>query len=316
MTGSKALRTHLAVLTVAAALTAAASLNMAEGAAYLKQPRQAIRVGTYNIRNSDGDRWTRNSWWCRKDDLLRLIGELRMDVFGLQEVLPDQLREIDATLTGYGREGTHRGKDRVSGEATPVYFSKERFERLAGGTFWLSERPEEPGSESWDTACTRICTWVRLKDRRDGGELVFVNTHLDHRSERARVEGVKLILSRMEDMAPKGVPVVFAGDHNCGEGSAAERLVGERMCNALRISRTPPSGAWRTFNAWEARDPEPSAAEVLANPRLGRGLWGRIDHVWVSKGVRVLSCETRSDFRPGTQRYPSDHFPVVVELVP
>ena len=64
------------------------------------------------------------------------------------------------------------------------------------------------------------------------------------------------------------------------------------------------------------KQPRPAIRVGTYNIRYSDGDRGTLNSWWCRKGVRVLSCETRSDFRPGTQRYPSDHFPVVVELVP
>ena len=75
-----------------------------------------------------------------------------------------------------------------------------------------------PGSKSWDTACPRICTWVRLTDKVTGRTFCFANTHTDHNSELARTEGMKLIMKRMREFAPGGMPVVFTGDHYVSKG--------------------------------------------------------------------------------------------------
>jgi len=54
----------------------------------------------------------------------------------------------------------------------------------------------------------------------DKGELVVVNTHLDHISEEARQKGTALIASRL---AEQDVPVVVGGDFNCEPGSPAHK---------------------------------------------------------------------------------------------
>ena len=59
-------------------------------------------------------------------------------------------------------------------------------------------------------------------------------------------------------------------------------------------------------------------AEALALDAETRNLkvphTGRIDHIFVSDGVKVRSFMTAGDPRPGMQTYPSDHFPVVSVL--
>ena len=57
--------------------------------AQAKEP--AVRVMSYNIRNSAGDRKSPdNNWNGRKDDLADIIVNENPDVIGFQEVLPDQ----------------------------------------------------------------------------------------------------------------------------------------------------------------------------------------------------------------------------------
>ena len=40
----------------------------------------------------------------------------------------------------------------------------------------------------------------------------------------------------------------------------------------------------------------------------------RIDYIYVSDGTRVLDFATHDDRRPGTDLYPSDHFPVTATI--
>ena len=58
--------------------------------------------------------------------------------------------------------GVGRDDGKEAGEMTALYYRADRFERLDDGHFWLSEQPDQPGSKSWDTALTRMATWVKL----------------------------------------------------------------------------------------------------------------------------------------------------------
>lgn len=299
------------------------------GAAKAEPAAATVRVGSYNIRTQNGDRNTPNAWDARKADMVELMRRIDFDVVGLQEVCPDQAAYITNALPQFMMVGEFRNADRKSGEASPVCYRADRFEVLKSGTFWLSETPEVPGSKSWGTACTRICTWAILKDRRTGSSFCFANTHTDHISELARKEGMLLIIRRMREFAPAGTPVVFTGDHNCRETEAPSIAVSKLLKNALYISETPPAGAWRSFSGWEWRDREYSAVDALKLPlnvrnarkgspdatkKNGKHVWedcgGRIDYIYVSDGVRVKSYATHTDARPGKKLYPSDHFPL------
>ena len=296
----------------------------------------ALKVGTYNIRLQPGDKGTPNAWESRKADFLNLLRRLDLDAFGLQEVCPGQAEYITNNLPQYVLVGEHRNADRVSGEASPVLYRKDRFDALKCGTFWLSETPDVPGRKGWGAACPRVCSWMWLKDRKTGKTFCFANTHTDHVSALARKEGMLLIIRRMHEFAPPGTPVIFTGDHNCRETEEPAQAVSKLLKNALYLSETPPTGPWRTFTGWHWREKEYSTTDALKlaphvrNARKGSPdadkhtnggyVWedcgARIDYIYVSDGIRVKSYATRDDPRPGTKLYPSDHFPItaVIEL--
>ena len=299
-------------------------------------PPEPIKVGSYNIRLESGDNGTPNAWDKRKADMVELIRKLDLDAFGLQEVCPGQVDYLTNNLPQYAFIGEHRNADRVSGEASPVFYRTDRFEALKSGTFWLSETPDVPGVKGWGAACPRVCSWMWLKERTTGKTFCFANTHTDHVSALARKEGMLLIIERMREFAPPGTPVVFTGDHNCRETEEPAQAVSQLLKNALYASETSPVGPWRTFNGWKWRDTEYSTANALKllpdvrNARKGSPdadkkknggyVWEdcgpRIDYIYVSDGIKVKSYATHGDPRPGTHLYPSDHFPItaVIEL--
>ena len=288
-----------------------------------------VRVGSYNIRLATGDKDTPNAWTERCDDLIALIRKMDLDVFGLQEVRPEQAKFLAEQLSEYMYVGEHRGADRKSDEASPVCYRKDRFVALKSGTFWLSETPDVPGKKGWGAECPRVCSWLLLEERRTGCRFCFANTHTDHVSELARKEGMLLIIERMKEFGA-GVPIIFTGDHNCRETEAPALAVSKLLRNALYESETPPQGPWRTFTGWTWRDTEFPAVEAMKLPlhvrnaregspdadkaKNGGYTWencgARIDYIYVSPGVRVLDYVTRCDARPEKNLYPSDHFPI------
>lgn len=294
-----------------------------------------LRVGTYNIRLATGDKNTPNAWAERREDLVALIRKMDLDVFGLQEVRPEQAKFLAENLPEYRYIGEHRGADRKSDEASPVCYRKDRFNELKSGTFWLSETPDVPGKKGWGAACPRVCSWLLLEDRKTGVRFCFANTHTDHVSALARKEGMLLIIDRMKEFGA-GVPVVFTGDHNCRENEEPAMAVSKRLKNAFNESEAIPKGPWRTYSGWKWIEPELlSSAEAMKLPvhvrnanknspdadknKNGGHEWKdfgiRIDYIYVSDGIRVLDYETRGDSRPGTKLYPSDHFPVTATVI-
>ena len=314
---------------------AAVLLAFAAGCASV--PRDTVKVGTYNIRlsgsNGSADRGTPNAWEERKEDLLELVRRLDLDVFGLQEVCPDQAQFLRDNLAGYEFVGEHRNADRKSGEASPVCYRKSRFEALDKGTFWLSETPDTPGLKGWGAACPRVCSYLILRDRSTGRKFCFANTHTDHVSALAREKGMLLVIERMKKFG-EGVPIVFTGDHNCRETESPAKAVSAILKDALYVSENRQRGSWRTFSGWKWQDRETLAVEALkftpevrnakkGSPDAAKNFFGghpyekfgaRIDYIYVSPGVRVLDFETVNAPRPGKKLYPSDHFPVVATI--
>ena len=278
--------------------------------------RCRLRVGSYNIRLSTGDVGTENGWDERRDDLAALIRKLDLDVFGAQEVRPEQAEFLRERLPEFGFVGDHCGADRVSGEASPVFYRKDRFEAEKTGTFWLSETPEVPGVAGWGAACPRVCSYLVLREKATGRRFCFANTHTDHVSAEARERGMLLIIERMKALC-NGAPIIFTGDHNCREVDAPAAAVAKVLVNALYESETPPKGPWRTFNGWKWCEAEPSTLDALketpeARNAPGRG--SRIDYIYATRGTRVLDYATIADARPGKRFYPSDHYPVVATV--
>ncbi len=298
------------------------------------QPERAkLRVGTYNIRLSAADGGTPNAWNERKADLVALIRRLDLDAFGAQEVRPGQAAYLREQLPEFAFVGDHRGADRVSDEASPVFYRRDRFDVEKSGTFWLSETPDVPGVKGWGAACPRVCSYLVLKDKATGRRFCFANTHTDHVSALAREKGMLLVIDRMKAFGD-GAPIIFTGDHNCRETEAPAVAVAALLKNALYATKTPPVGPWRTFNGWHWRDTERSTAEALGKPvNVRNALYGspdadklknggytwedfgaRIDYIYVSPDVTVLDYATVADPRPGRKLYPSDHFPVVATV--
>lgn len=284
---------------------------------------ETLKVGTYNIRCpiDKGE----NAWDNRCEDLVKFLGNLEFDVFGMQEVTPGQAAYIKEHLPQYEYVGEFRNADRKTGEASPVCYRKARFEALKSGTFWLSETPDVPGSKSWGTWCTRVCSWVLLKDRKTGRAFCFANVHTDHISAEARREGMLLVIRRMGEFAPEGTPIVFTGDHNCCENEEPAMAVAKLLKDSIYATETPPQGAWRTYNGWQWKESEFPAVEALKVSSEERNVRNktdsgvptgkRIDYIYVSNGVRVKTHVVDSSVRPGTKCYFSDHFPVAATIV-
>ena len=264
-----------------------------------------IAVASFNIRCPVDP--PPNDWASRLPRIRTLLQKYRWDLLGLQEATVGQLNDLkrislldpESGTGDYDSVGVGRDDGREAGEFSCILYRRDRFTLLEGGTFWLSETPDEPGTRSWDSACNRVCSWGKFWDREAGRVFFFFNTHLDHVSAEARQNGMKLILERIRRIAGD-LPVILAGDFNTGPESAPFAAAAAQLNDAARLSRGGHSGPEVTFN------------EFIFDPADGKHNL-QIDHVFVSDGVEVLTHRTVDDAEG--RLFASDHFPVAVDLI-
>jgi endonuclease/exonuclease/phosphatase family metal-dependent hydrolase len=264
-----------------------------------------VRVMSYNIRYGtakDGE----NHWDNRKDFLIETIQAFDPDLLGTQETLGFQRDYLAGKLAGYEVLGVGRDDGGSTGEMTALYFKRDRFEKLDGGHFWLSETPDKPGSKSWDTALTRMATWVKLRDRRQpkAKPVVFFNTHFDHRGQQARLESARLLRRRVAEIAAQ-CRVIVTGDFNSGQDSPPYRA----LFGAEDAHASPLRDAYRLLHPARAAD-EGTFSDFKAGAVNGP----RIDWIGLSAGWQALGATIDRTEREG--RTPSDHFAVTAILRP
>lgn len=287
-------------LVVFAAACAAAPLAAQEPA----QPAEAagqFRVLSYNIRyDNPGD--GADVWANRRDAMADYLAEARPDLFGLQEALQRQIEYLAGKLPDYRWYGVGRDDGKLRGEFTPIFYRHERLQPLEQGTFWLSETPDEPGSKSWDTAITRICSWVKFRDQQTEREFYAFCTHFDHRGQQARLESARLLRRKIATIAGDA-PVVLLGDFNCTPSSEPYRALTIQdaelppaFVDAKDATATPHAGPDSTWNGFTRIAPQ-----------------RRIDFIFV-RGFDVAAH--RIDDPRVSGRFVSDHLPVVADLRP
>lgn len=290
MKSSRILLIHLALL--------------AGGAGFAAEPpadAPALRVMSFNIRYGAAQDGV-NNWDKRRDLCAARIITAAPDLVGMQEALGYQNAFLLGQLKDYALVGVSREDGKDKGEFSPILYRTGRFTPVASGTFWLSETPEVAGSKGWDAPLPRIATWVRLRDqRRDGRELLCINTHLDSRGPKARLASAQQ-LRRFIAGQGKGLPVILTGDFNAGPGSEPVRALLDAGTDGVSLVDTyavahpnaPEAEGW-TFHAFTGAPGKTRIDWILATPELA------------VRGVEI------DRFQDG-ERFPSDHFPVIATL--
>ncbi|HEU4820362.1 MAG TPA: endonuclease/exonuclease/phosphatase family protein [Qipengyuania sp.] len=284
---------RLAGLALTLLLTACAHMGAAPRAL-----QQDLRAMTFNIRldiASDGA----NAWPHRKDNVAALIAREAPDILGMQEVLLNQKRDLEAALPAYQVIGAARDDGREAGEFSPLAWRRDRFEMVRSGTFWLSPTPEVP-SKGWDAAFPRIATWAVLRDKQSGAQLRVLNTHFDHVGREARLNSAAIIARWVTEGPDRTLPAIVLGDFNAHPESEPYRRLAEGadadLHDARVAARTPPYGPPGTFTGFD----------ITKAPAL------LIDHIFVTPVFAVESYAVITQHWGG--RLPSDHYPVVADL--
>lgn len=230
------------------------------------------------------------AWENRADRVIETIRRYMPDTLGIQESHKGWMDTLTAALPEYAYEGMGRDDGKDGGEFSPVFYKKDKFEKLDSGSFWVSEHPDAPG-KGWDANCPRTCSWVKLKDKETGKILLHFNTHLDHVGEEAREQGAYLIAAKAAEIGT-GAPAIITGDFNTytdEPGYAA--IIKSGFSDARNIAvRSDKRATYHDYN----------------------DLDDIIDFIFV-KGLESVA-EFRVDNIPVDGKYPSDHYPICTEF--
>ena len=168
----------------------------------------------------------------------------------------------------------------------------------------------------------RICTWGKFRDRQTGFTFLFFNLHMDHVGVQARAESAKLILKKVKEF-PERLPAILTGDFNVDQNNESYALLDQSglMRDSYQIAefRYAPNGTINSFKPDRKTD-------------------SRIDHLFLTKEFQVKRYGILTDsyrakaqekteqttdanfpkevtFEKFESRMPSDHFPVMIEVV-
>lgn len=260
----------------------------------------AHRILSCNIRVAlDEDEAKGVGWSARRDICLNVIQGRKPDIIALQEVLKiqaDDLRKQLPSFQLFGFDGPEMDAHTTGYHGiakNPILFSKERYELLTGGTYWLSETPLVAGSKSWDTARARHANWIRVKEKKTGKELRIVNLHLDHISGEAKIQQAKMVVAESAQYQPDYIQLL-TGDFNTRFDS--------------KVFESVRQGGWR--ESYESIHGEKEAGftgHEFQGIAYEKGpSKGRIDYIWYRGKIKPVDAAIVKDAING--KYPSDHF--------
>lgn len=243
------------------------------------------RIMSFNVRNGEHS---------RGKNVPQFIADYMPDSVGLQECEGTWYMTLEAYLKdSYGIVGTGRLTGiKYIGEATAIMYRKDKYDIVDSGTFWLSETPDKV-SIGWDAKHHRTCTWVVLRNKQTGEQYAHINTHLDHKGELARTNGLALILQKAESF---DMPVVVTGDFNFEKTEPLyTQLISGNLTDTQDIAEKTMNG--KTYHAYKGGEDGVPIDFVCVNEKITCVKEYRI--------VRDIYGES----------YISDHFPIFADVV-
>src|SRR5690606_28682075 len=101
-----------------------------------------------------------------------------------------------------------------------------------------------------DARHNRICSWLRLEDKKSKKNFYVFNVHYDHQGVVARTQSSMLILQKIRSIAGK-TPVILMGDFNGNHQSAWYRSIqeSEELEDAFTLAKDPyiNNGSFNNF---------------------------------------------------------------------
>ena len=250
-----------------------------------------ITLMSFNVRSRANSDTYKKSWYYRANLTLKIIKQEQPDIIGFQEAQIIHEKYYQKHLKGYTfQQGYREGsKDK---EGTLILYRNDIFDARNAGLFWLSETPDVQ-SKDWGSDCFRVANYVTLKNKNNDNIFTIINTHLDHISEEARVKGMGVIISKVEEL--NLVNPIIMGDMNDTENSSMYQIATNYGLNdAQKVATEKYIGAGATYHAY------------------GKGLnYPRIDFFFVKPLINVNDYHVVDTTFNGV--YPSDHFPIVVK---
>jgi endonuclease/exonuclease/phosphatase family metal-dependent hydrolase len=238
-----------------------------------------------------------NGWDDRKGFCLEVMRAQNADIICTQECRNAHYQHLKGGLPEFESFGL-ANPDAVFNPTNAIFFSRERFEMVSSGGFWLSETPHIAGSQSWDSARPRFVNWVDLRERDSGREFRLWNGHFDHIGQVARVNQARLIVEGAQAL-PEDLPQFFTADCNAEASNPA--------IDNLK------AGGWNdTYTAVHGPEDPGFTYHAFLGPGYTGKTRGKIDFIFCRGPVTTLAAEIIRDSRDG--RYPSDHYFLSAEV--
>lgn len=248
---------------------------------------------TFNIRCvwSEGD--GRNAFVHRAGMVYDKILKELPDIIMFQEFTAPHLEFMKRCLPEYEFYGHFRNSD-FCGEGVFTAVRKDSLQVVGYDSYWLSPTPHVPGSRFENQSdCPRTCLTLTLRDIQTNKLFKSLNVHLDHISDEARIEGIKLLLGKAaQNFDADKLPIILGGDFNAEPGSKTIEYCNNYDQIKIFDVTDKLEGTFHNYGSCSTK----------------------IDYLYVSESIRNATENVYiwDDCNEGI--YLSDHYPVCMEF--
>jgi len=302
------------------------------GSETTEAPAEELSFMSFNLRY-DTTSHPLMSEQVRGEHLMQIIEKYMPSSIGFQEATDTWMDYLRTNMVKYkylyegvGRDDGKdtKGKKGSGNEFSAIFYRADIYEKVEGGTFWLSPTPDTVSGKAWGAGNTRICTYVVLKNKKTGTMYAHFNTHLDHVSAQARENGALLIISRINMVLEKygNIGIVATGDFNDVYDSKTYNIMTSHLLDSRyeAVEKLVEGSTWSGFQnpvEWES-----GHASDRDKPNVNTDEYP-IDHIFVSRFFRVPfytvvddTFDTEYEGKTWYYQPVSDHYGVYCKVTP
>ena len=179
---------------------------------------RTIKVMSFNIYSANlGEGET--SWEYRRPAVKAMLAAQSPLIMGSQECRPIQRQHLLEDDPRYAAIGINLNGPNEDCEECAVFYMKDSIDVVSHATFYLTSTPDIP-SYLPGTTHYRVCTWGKMRLKKDGKEFYFFDTHIEYRAEQLRQPQMDAILAKIKEINTEDLPIVLLGDFNTDEDDA------------------------------------------------------------------------------------------------
>lgn len=180
-----------------------------------------MSVMTFNVRTASEEDTGDRAWSVRKKGVVEMMKTIHPIVMGTQECESVHMDDITSALPEYSIIAPDLEtipKWECAEDA--IFYIKDSLDVLSSGTFYLTGTPDTP-SRLPQSIHYRVCTWAKFRLVKGGQEFFCFNTHFDYTAEELRVFQMGVVIQKIREYNPDGLPTFVIGDMNIDESEKA-----------------------------------------------------------------------------------------------